>query len=93
MKIFIMSILLCGIIYAEEPTTVSGKILSAQDGRYVFGQVSSFRLDRFMLDTKTGRLWQIVMNKDSTICLQIVPYQSYDLKNDKYTPVLHKFRS
>ncbi len=35
----------------------ASKVLSSSLGRYVFGQVSDFRADRFMLDTQTGRLW------------------------------------
>lgn len=35
------------------------KTLSAPNGRYVFGQISEFRRDRYMLDTQTGRLWII----------------------------------
>lgn len=35
--------------------------LSSENGRYVFGQVSDYRRDQFMLDTKTGRLWEIVV--------------------------------
>lgn len=39
------------------------KVLSAPGGRYVFGQISEFRRDQFMLDTQTGRLWKIVLQK------------------------------
>lgn len=37
------------------------KILSSSGGRFVFGQISDFRRDQFMLDTQTGRLWQITV--------------------------------
>jgi hypothetical protein len=33
------------------------KTLSSPGGRFVFGQISEFRRDQFMLDTQTGRLW------------------------------------
>lgn len=39
------------------------KVLSSENGRYVFGQISDFRSDQYMLDTKTGRLWTIVLRK------------------------------
>ena len=39
------------------------KVLASPNGRYVFGQISDFRADQFLLDTKTGRLWQIVVDK------------------------------
>ena len=29
-------------------------------GRYVIGQVSDIRADQYLLDTKTGRVWQLV---------------------------------
>jgi hypothetical protein len=34
-------------------------VLSAPGGRYVFGQISARTSDRYLLDTQTGRLWQI----------------------------------
>lgn len=34
--------------------------LSAPGGRYVFGQVSDYQRDKYMLDTQTGRLWNVV---------------------------------
>jgi hypothetical protein len=56
--------------------------LSSSNGRYVFGQISEFRKDQFMLDTQTGRLWQIVQmgykNADGTegsyTMLNSIPY-------------------
>jgi hypothetical protein len=60
------------LVSAEEGTK---QILSGPAGRYVFGQISEYRCDQYMLDTKTGRLWQVVMNSDSIACLQPVNYQ------------------
>lgn len=59
-----------------------GSVLSSANGRYVFGQVSVARRDQFMLDTQTGRLWQIVQSsykkEDGTEgkyeILQSIPY-------------------
>ena len=34
-------------------------LLTSGNGRFVFGQVSPNRADQFMLDTQTGRLWQL----------------------------------
>ena len=47
------------------------KMLSSPVGRFVFGQISEFRRDQFMLDTQTGRLWVKAVrtppkNKDGT---------------------------
>ncbi len=44
--------------FAEE--AASPKILSAEGGRFVYGQVNGARADQYMLDTKTGKLWQLV---------------------------------
>ena len=43
--------------YSQAADQHAPKVLSSSLGRYVFGQVSDFRVDRFMLDTQTGRLW------------------------------------
>jgi hypothetical protein len=43
--------------YSQTADQHASKVLSSSLGRYVFGQVSDFRADRFMLDTQTGRLW------------------------------------
>lgn len=48
---------------AVKVTPPQQKLLSSENGRYVFGQISEFRRDQFMLDTKTGRLWSIVVRK------------------------------
>ena len=53
-------------------------VLSATGGRYIFGQISSMRADQFMLDTQTGRLWQLVVDTNGAALLQAVPYKSVD---------------
>lgn len=40
-------------------------VLSSANGRFVYGQISNLRRDQYMLDTQTGRLWQIVKEKGS----------------------------
>lgn len=53
-----------------------GKQVGSADGsgRFVMGQISDFRADQFLLDTKTGRLWQIVNGTEGGRVLQQVPY-------------------
>lgn len=54
----------CISIAQAEPVEVKPpqqKILSTPGGRFVFGQISDFRRDQFMLDTQTGRLWAITV--------------------------------
>ncbi len=52
--------------------------LSAPGGRFVFGQVSDFQRDKFLLDTQTGRVWVMVCTDDKAAqCwrgLQSVPF-------------------
>ena len=55
-------------------------------GRFVFGQVSDFRADQYLLDTKTGRLWQIVLAPGGGNILQPVPVVSDDGKGSIAQP-------
>lgn len=48
--------------FAQKPESAP-KVLSASGGRYVFGQISDFRRDQYMLDTQTGRLWKLTIRK------------------------------
>ena len=59
--------------------------LSSDGGRYVFGQVSEFRRDQYLLDTKTGMMWSPVMCSDSIERLQPVKFISgykYDAETE-----------
>lgn len=46
----------------SQPSENKTSVLSSPGGRYVFGQISQARRDQYMLDTQTGRLWQIVQS-------------------------------
>jgi hypothetical protein len=63
-----------------EVITPQNKTLGSANGRYVFGQISQLRRDQYMLDTQTGRLWQVVQSKDESLVLQVVPYVQIDGK-------------
>ena len=52
------------------------KVLCSGGGRYVFGQVSDSDKDKFMLDTVTGRLWQIAETGEVGVYLRNVPYRN-----------------
>jgi hypothetical protein len=61
------------------------KTLGSTNGRFVFGQISDFRSDQYMLDTQTGCLWQIVEQTDEKgspagRALQVIPFVSVDRK-------------
>jgi len=60
----------------DDKSTKAGSLtdkkgLSSENGRYAFGQISDYQKDKFMLDTKTGRLWQlvkvVVKDQDGTV--------------------------
>ena len=70
----------CSIVFAEPVEVIppQNKVLGTSNGRFVFGQISSMRRDQYMLDTQSGRLWQIVQSKDKSLILQIVPYNHVD---------------
>jgi len=59
-------------------------VLSTGMGRYVFGQISGSSKDQFMLDTRTGRIWQIAESGEVGLFLRAVPYKTAD---GEYVPV------
>lgn len=60
--------------WAESSGNDAHSVLSAPGGRYVFGQVSQFARYQYMLDTKAGRLWQIVVDANERASLEEIPY-------------------
>ena len=56
--------------------------LSVPGGRFVFGQVSDYRSDQYLLDTQTGRMWAVRTHeitlkdgsKDSYTALDPIPF-------------------
>jgi hypothetical protein len=70
------TLVLAALVAKAEPVEVkppAQKILATPSGRFVYGQVSDFRGDQFLLDTQTGRLWQMVVDKEGQKKLQPVP--------------------
>lgn len=69
-----------GIVPSEQKVLTNGR------GRYVFGQISGFARHQFMLDTQTGRLWQVVSaGKNKPLSLQAVEYLN-EAKNEAFAP-------
>ena len=64
-----------GIQQQQSPEVSDQVCLSSASGRFVFGQVSRSSKDKFMLDTHTGRLWQIAESGDIGLYLREVPYR------------------
>ena len=52
------------------------EILSSENGRFVFGQISDASKDQFMLDTVTGRLWRIAETGEIGVFLRAIPYRN-----------------
>lgn len=66
---------------AQTTIEAPGSVLTAPGGRYVFGQVSNFVKNQYMLDTKTGRLWLIVMDSEGSPVLEPIPYIQWNWGN------------
>ena len=65
-KLFLLLVILPGISLAFDN---KGQVLSSAGGRYVFGQISEFRNDQYLLDTQTGKMWVMQSNKDNKLVL------------------------
>ena len=59
------------------------QVLSSESGRFVFGQISDSKKDKFMLDTNTGRLWRIAESGKVGIYLKPVLYH---VSEGEYVP-------
>ena len=62
-------------IFAEGVPLFSS--LSNAGGRFVFGQVTDYQKDKFMLDTKTGALWRFVKDENNNSILEPIEYINY----------------
>lgn len=54
---------------------------NTNNGRYVIYMNPQFRADQFVLDTKTGKAWQLVTDKNGTSLFQQIFYDC--CKEDK----------
>lgn len=89
-------ILLAAILIAGPSVAQKKDVLSQPGGRYVFGQISEARRDQFMLDTATGRVWQVTcmhtdekqsgIDKCAWTAFAPVPYVHGDNKYDVLPP-------
>ena len=73
-----------GIMSQKPQPAPRHEVLSSKNGRFVFGQLSNSSKDKFMLDTLTGRLWQIAESGDVGLYLREVPYRT---GKDTYAPI------
>jgi len=70
---------------SQQPMQLSQyKNLGCPGGRFVFGQISDSSKDQYMLDTFTGRLWQVAESGEVGMYLRAVPYR---VEAGKYLPL------
>ena len=62
-------------ITPQESEKSRQEVLSSENGRFVFGQISDSSKDQFMLDTQTGRLWRIAETGAIGSFLRAIPYR------------------
>jgi hypothetical protein len=67
-----------GFTPQKVPQKSQRAVLSTAQGRFAFGQISDSSEDKFMLDSFTGRLWQLSKRTDIGLCLTAIPYRSKD---------------
>lgn len=83
-------VLACFSAQAQTDPAPQRAALGAPGGRFVFGQVSDFRRDQYLLDTQTGRLWQKVcaaVNKQNPPNCDITIMQPMDFVDDNGKPI------
>jgi hypothetical protein len=96
MVLALFFLLLSGLVQAHAQFGLGGtppqpklepKLLSSENGRFVFGQISPSSKDKFMLDTWSGRLWRIAESGEIGLFLRAVPYRIGD---GEYKPLPEK---
>ena len=63
--------------FAQNEADVTGSVLAAPSGRFVFGQMSGSGEDQYMLDTQTGRLWKLE-SPGGSLTLVPISYLAHD---------------
>ena len=74
MKKIVLVLALFFAVSIVADTYPTGTALSSTTGRYVFGQISDYQRDKFMLDTKTGALWHVVKDDYNSTLLEPIYY-------------------
>ena len=66
-----------------------GNTLSSQSGRYVFGQVSEMARDQYLLDTQTGRMWNIKQSTEGGEVLVPIMFTIPGSENYSNVPIAY----
>ena len=64
-------------VLAQNDADITGTVLAAPSGRFVFGQMGGSGEDQYMLDTQTGRLWKLE-SPGGSLTLVPVSYLAHD---------------
>lgn len=76
MRVALLALALLAAGVSSAQAEESGlRVLGSPKGCYVLGQVTHALRDKYLLDTCTGRVWQITILDDQTI-LKTVPFVS-----------------
>lgn len=72
-KLFLLGLILLSsnLCFAEQPTQVN-------NGRYVIYQHPTYRGDQYLLDTRTGKIWEMAKSKDGATIWQQVLFDCYN---------------
>lgn len=86
-RIGIFTAVLMGMATASAQTpSPPGSVLSAAGGRFVFGQISEYRRDQYLLDTQTGRVWRpvcVTKDKDDSSRCSLSAMEPIDFLDSK----------
>lgn len=58
-KATVFGLALLAAVTSTYAADAPGAVLSAPGGRFAFGQIGSGRVDQYLLDTQTGKVWQM----------------------------------
>lgn len=65
--------------------TLAAPISADGGGRFVFGQINDVRADQYLLDTKTGRVWHLSVDKDGNEFFKPVQFDM-DVPGEDFRP-------
>ena len=77
LSLLFLLLLFSNLCIAEQQNT-------SNNGRYIIYQNSQFRGDQFLLDTKTGKVWQLVKGEEGGTLWQQMIFENLNDTN-KYT--------
>ena len=74
-------IFLIFVLFLSVGSVSASQTVQVNNGRYIIYQNSQFRGDQFLLDTQTGKVWNLVKDKDGVTVWEQMLFDCYN--NDK----------